>query len=83
MKRKPEQLSKAHSLSGDGGGGTCQEKERKRPSEEHSLPGDGRGRDFSGHEKKATEQGVLTLWRKQRERFVRTQKATKREALTN
>ena len=47
------------------------------------LPGDGRGRDFSGHEKKATEQGVLTLWREQRERFVRTQKATKREALTN
>ena len=38
-------------------GGTCQDKERKKPSEEPSLPGDGRVRKFSELEKKATERG--------------------------
>ena len=42
----------------------------------YSLPGDGRGRDLSGHRKKLTNQGALTLWRQQREGLVRTWKET-------
>ena len=48
-------------------GATCQDMERYRPREGHSLPGDGRGRDLSGHGKKPTELGALTLWRRQSE----------------
>ena len=54
-------------------GGTSQDMERKQPSKAHSQTGDGRGRDKSGHRKKATKQGALTLWRQQREGQVRTQ----------
>ena len=32
------------------------------------------GKDSSGHGKKATEQGILTSWRRQRERLVGTRK---------
>ena len=55
-------------------GGTCQDMERNRPSEGHSHPEDGRRRDLSGHGKKPTKRGALTLWRRQREGLVRTQK---------
>ena len=55
---------------------TCQVTERNRPSKAHSLAGDSRGRDFSGHGRKLTDRGPLTSWRRQREEFVRTQKAT-------
>ena len=57
-------------------GGTCQDTERNGPSEAHSLSGDGRGRDLSGHRKKLAKRGTLTLWRRQREEHVRTQKET-------
>ena len=45
-------------------GGTCQGAERNQPSEAHSLSGDGRGRDLSGHRKKPTDRGALTIWRR-------------------
>ena len=41
-----------------------------------SHTGDGRGRDLSGHGRKSTKRGALTLWRRQREGIVRTQKET-------
>ena len=41
-------------------GGTCQDIERKRPSEEHSLPGDSRG-GLVIIWKEPTERGALTL----------------------
>jgi len=59
-------------------GGTCHDKKGKRLSEVHSLPGDNRGRDMSGHERKVTEQGTLTIWRLQREGLVRTWKESDR-----
>ena len=57
-------------------GGTCQDTEKKQPSKVHSLPGGGGGRDLSGHGKKPTERGTLTLWRWQKEGLVKTQKET-------
>jgi hypothetical protein len=42
-------------------GGTCQDKERKKPSEEHSLPGDGRVRNFSELERKRQSEGTHFL----------------------
>ena len=63
--------------------GTCQDTERNRPSKGHSLSGDGRGRDLSGHEKKPTEQGTLTVWRRQRKGLVRTRKENDRARCTH
>jgi hypothetical protein len=63
MERK--QPRKGHLLPGDHRG-TCQDMERKRPSEGYSLSGDGRRRNLSGHGKKPTKRGALTLWRQQR-----------------
>jgi len=51
---------------------TGQDTEIKRSSKGHSQSGGRRGRDKSGHRKKATEKGVLTNWRPQREGQVRT-----------
>ena len=62
---------------------TCQDMERNRPSKAHSLSGDGRGRDLSGHEKKPTEQGTLTVWRRQREGLVRTRNKNDRARCTH
>jgi hypothetical protein len=63
--------------------GTCQDKERKQPSEVPSLSGDG-GRDLSGHRKKVTERGALTFWRRQRGGLVRYgKKTTERGELTS
>ena len=45
-------------------GRTCQDTESNRRSETRSLSGDSRRRDLSGHEKKPTEQGTLTSWRR-------------------
>ena len=39
--------------------------------------------DLLGHRKKLTEQGTLTLWRRQREGLVRTQKETDQAKLTH
>ena len=47
---------------------------KNRASQAHSLPGDGRGRDLSGRGKKPSERGILTSWRWQRKRLVRTRK---------
>ena len=55
-------------------GSTCQNTERIRPTEAHSHTGDGRGSNLSGHRKKSTDRGALTLWRRQREQHVRTPK---------
>ena len=55
-------------------GATCQDTKGKRPSKAHSQSGDHRGRDLSGHRKKLTEQGALTIWRPQREGLVGSQK---------
>ena len=63
--------------------GACQDTERNRPTEAHSLPGDGRGGDLSGHEKKLTERGALTSWRRHREGLVRTQKEIARAKHTH
>ena len=52
-------------------GGNCQDTERNPSTEAHSLPGDSRGIDLSGHRKKLTDRGTLTLWRRQREGLVR------------
>ena len=68
--------SEGHLLPGDPNGGISQDTERKRPSNEHSHSGDHIGRDKSGHENKAAEQGVLTLWRPHWEGQVRTWKET-------
>ena len=57
--------------------------ERRKPSEAHSLPGGGRGRYLSGYGKRPTERGTLTLWRWQREVFVRTPKETNRARHTH
>ena len=59
-------------------GGACQDTKRNRPSEAHSRPGEGRGRDLSGHRKKLTKRGELTIWGQQREELVRTQKEADR-----
>ena len=56
--------------------GQSQETERNQPSKEHSLPGDRIGGDKSGHRKKLTEGGALTLWRPHQEGQVRTQRET-------
>ena len=55
-------------------GVTHQDMEGKQLSEVHSQSGDRRGRDLSGHGKKLTKPGALTIWRPQREGLVRTQK---------
>jgi hypothetical protein len=57
--------------------------ERNRPSEAYSLPEDRRGRGLSGHEKKPSERGPLTSWRRQREGLVRTRKETDRARPTH
>ena len=54
--------------------GTCQDTERKQPSEGHLHPGDHRRRNLSGHRKNAAELGALTSWRQQKEGLVRIQK---------
>ena len=59
-------------------GGSCQDMERNRPSEAYSLSGDGRGRDLSGHGRKPTNRGALTLWRRRREGLVKTRKEINR-----
>ena len=74
-----------HSRPGDGKGIICQDKERERPSEGYSLSGDGRWRSqgLSGHRKKATERGALTLWRWKTRGLIRTRKESdERGALT-
>jgi len=55
-------------------GGTSQNTERKQLSKGHSPTRDGRGKDKSGHGKKAVGQGVLTPWRRKRDRQVRARK---------
>ena len=72
-----DRARRTHKL-GMGEEGTCQDTERNRQREEHSLAEDGRGRNLSGHEKKPTKQGALTLWRQHREKLVRTRKETDR-----
>jgi hypothetical protein len=57
---------------------TCQDTKRNYPNEGHSLPGDGRARDLSGHEKKPTDRGALTSWRRQREGLVKKRKGMDR-----
>ena len=57
-------------------GGPCQDTERNRPTETYSPTGDSRGRNLSGHGKKPTDRGALTIWRRQRERLVKTRKET-------
>jgi len=52
--------------------------EGKQLSEGHSLPRDGIGQDLSGHRKKLTNRGALTLWQWQREGLVRPQKESTR-----
>ena len=64
-------------------GGTCQDTGKNQPSEAHSHPGDGIGRDLSGHGKKPTDRGRLTLWRQHREGFVRTWKETNQPRRTH
>ena len=64
-------------------GGTCQDTERNRPNERHSPTGDSIGRDLSGHGKKPTERGTLTLWGRQREGLLRTRKETNRAMRTH
>ena len=44
-------------------GGSCQDAERDRSREAYSHSENDKGRDLSGHRKKLTEQGTLTLWR--------------------
>ena len=48
------------------------DKERMQASKGHSLPGEPRQRDKSGHGINESQQGVLTSWRSQTERQVRT-----------
>ena len=74
------QPSEAYSQTGDNSG---RDSSRHRPSEVHLRSGDGRGRDLSGHRKQQTEQGVLTPWRRQRWRLVRTRKETDRAKPTH
>ena len=64
-------------------GGTCQDRERNRPSELDLLPGDGRGRDLSEQGKKQTRRGTLTSWTRQRDELVRAQKETERARHTH
>ena len=59
--------------------GTSQDTERNRQSEAYSPPGDRTGKDKSGHEKKLTEQGVLTSWRPQREEQARKMKRGRKQ----
>ena len=52
-----------------------QDGERMRASAEgHSHPGEPRHRDKSGHGNNVSQQGVLTSWRAQTQRQVRTRK---------
>ena len=57
--------------------------EKHRPSEAHSQTGDSRRRGLSGHGKKLTKLGALTLWRRQKEGFFRPQKETDRAGDTH
>ena len=63
--------------------GTCQDTERNQLTEADPHPGDGRERDLSGHGKKLTDRGGLTIWRRQREGLVRTRKETDRSRCTH
>jgi len=54
--------------------GTCQDTERKQQIKGHSLSGDHIGRNLSGHGKKATKQGALTVWKPHQEGLVRAWK---------
>ena len=58
--RKEREFTNGTHLLETAKGGTCQEKERKRPRKGNSLSREGRGRDFSEHGKKSIEQGALT-----------------------
>jgi len=60
-------------------GGTSQDMERNQPSKKHLQTEDSRGKDKSGHKKKLTKQGALTLWQPQGRDQVRTQKETTQE----
>ena len=62
---------------------SCQDTERNRPSQAHSPTGDDIERDSSGHRKKPTDRGALTLWRWHREGLVRTQRETDRSRRTH
>ena len=53
--------------------GTNQDMERKQASEWDLQTGRGRRRDWSEHEKEASQQGTLTSWRGQTLGLVRTQ----------
>jgi hypothetical protein len=79
---KSEQARGTHFLK-TAEGGTSQKTERRRPNGRHSRSGDSRGRDLSGHGKKGTKRGALTLWRQQRDRLIRTQKRTERARSTH
>ena len=57
--------------------GTGQNVEGRQISKEHLQPGKVRGQDWSGHEKKVSQQGVLTNWRGWRLELVRTWKESK------
>ena len=51
---------------------------RKQPSEGHAPTAGGRGRDLSEQGEKATEQGALTSWRREKEGLVTTWKESDR-----
>ena len=77
-----DQPSRTHFLE-TAEGVTCQDTRRDRPTEPHSRAGDGRGSDLSGHRKKSTDRAALTIWRRHRERLVRTPKEIDRPRRTH
>ena len=77
-----DRLRRTHILE-TASGGTCQYTKRNQPIEVHSLPGDGRERHLSGHGKKPTDRGALTVWRGHGEGLVGTQKETDRPRCTH
>ena len=81
-RKETDRLRHTHQLEAVEGG-TCQDIERNQPSKAHSLPGGGRGRDLSGHRKKPTNRGTLTLWKWKKENLVRTWKETDRPRHTH
>src|SRR5260221_239376 len=57
--------------------GIGQNMEGKQASKGHSHTGEGRGGDWSEHGRQTSQQGRLTIWRRQRLGLVRTWKANK------
>ena len=80
--KETDRLRHTHSLE-TAERGTCQDTQGNRQTEVHSLSGDSRGRDLSGHARKPTDRGALTLWRWQMKGLVRTCKETDRPRCTH